>query len=249
MKIISSQLCKIGGRDYNQDYLASSVGASAACFVVCDGLGSYAGSEVASRLCATKIVEEFEKISAIDNARAVKKDYAESYIKSAHNYVTGHKEKNPKISSSCTTVSCVLTDGKTTTFSHIGDTRIYFFKQHKLEYQSKDHSLSQTAVEQGLIALRDIRTHKDQNKLTRVLGSDYYIPPDTVTVTEPLEPGDSFILCTDGFWEYVYEEEMEKDLKSSTTAEEALIKMESRLMQRIGKYNDNYTAIVATVVK
>ena len=55
---------------------------------------------------------------------------------------------------------------------------VYFFKNKKLHFQTKDHSLSQISVEMGRIPLRDIRSDKDQNKLTRVLGSDYYIPPD-----------------------------------------------------------------------
>ena len=62
-----------------------------------------------------------------------------------------------------------------------------------------------------------------------------------------LTAGDAVILCTDGFWEYVYEEEMEADLLSSATPEEALNKMETRLLSRVGKFNDNYSAIVAKI--
>ena len=58
---------------------------------------------------------------------------------------------------------------------------------------------------------------------------------------------DAFIICTDGFWEYVYEEEMEEDLASSATPEEALAKMEQRLLARVTKFNDNYSAIVAVI--
>jgi len=215
MKIRVSTICKIGGRDYNQDYHAHSVNDKGACFVVCDGLGSYVGSEVASRLCATRVVEDFEQVREIDPVRAVRRSFTEAYIENAHNHVVAHKERNPQISTSCTTVACAVTNGNTTTFAHIGDSRIYFFRNHKLIYQSKDHSLSQLAVEMGQIKLRDIRTHKDQNKLTRVLGSDYYAPADIETLKAAINPGDSFILCTDGFWEYVFEEEMEEILASS----------------------------------
>lgn len=133
--------------------------------------------------------------------------------------------------------------------SHIGDTRIYLFKGGKLSYQSKDHSLSQVAVDMGQITLREIRTHKDQNKLTRVLGNDYYIAPDCEVRTEPLTAGDAIIICTDGFWEYVYEEEMEEDLVSSANADEAIFKMEQRLLARVGRYNDNYSAVVAMITE
>ncbi len=247
MKLLTSSLCKQGGREYNQDFLDLSVADDGACLVVCDGLGSYYGSEVGSRICATNIIETYSKIKALDRERAVRPEFCSSYIQTAHNRVIDEKERNPHIKSSCTTVACVVTDFRTTVMSHIGDTRVYFFKNSKLHFQTKDHSLSQIAVEMGRIPLRDIRSHKDQNKLTRVLGSDYYIPPDCDIYNTPLQPGDGFILCTDGFWEYVYEEEMEEDLRTSATPDEALAKMELRLLERVSKFNDNYSAIVAQV--
>lgn len=248
MKILTSTICKQGGREYNQDYLDLSVTENGACLVVCDGLGSYYGSEVASRICAQKIIECYTQIKQVDAERAVKPEFCQSYIQSAHNCVTDEKERNPNIKSSCTTVACVVSDFKSTVISHIGDTRVYFFKNKKLHFQTKDHSLSQISVEMGRIPLRDIRSDKDQNKLTRVLGSNYYIPPDCDIYNSPLAVGDAFILCTDGFWEYVYEEEMEEDLAFSNDPAVALARMEQRLLSRVTKFNDNYSAIVAMVV-
>ncbi|MCH5162501.1 MAG: serine/threonine-protein phosphatase [Clostridiales bacterium] len=247
MKMLTGTICEQGGREYNQDYLDLTVEDDGACLVVCDGLGSYYGSEVASRTCATDIIETYKRIKALDKERAVKPEFCQSYVQTAHNRVVDEKEKNAKIKSSCTTVACVVTDFNSTVITHIGDTRIYFFKNGKLHFQTKDHSMSQVAVDMGQLALRDIRTHKDQNKLTRVLGSDYFIPPDCDVYNSPLKPGDAFILCTDGFWEYVYEEEMEEDLASSETPEIAIKKMEERLLSRVTKYNDNYSAIVAMI--
>ena len=250
MRLALAGLCKQGGRDYNQDYVASSSKGMNACLVVCDGLGSYVGSEVASQLCATRIIESYERVLEVSGKRAFEPEYVRSYIQNAHSYVADFKDEHPEIRSSCTTVACVVTDGKRTVIAHIGDTRVYLFRSSTLVYQTKDHSLSQVAVDMGQIKLRDIRTHKDQNKLTRVLGNDYFTEPDCEIDEEPLCPGDAFILCTDGFWEYVYEEEMEEDLLSSNgNPEEALRKMEKRLLARVNKYNDNYSAIVAMVVE
>lgn len=247
MKIALASICKQGGREYNQDFVASAAQDNEACLVVCDGLGSYVGSEVASRLCAMKVIDSFIKTREADHDKAFLPESVMSYVYDAHNYVAEYKERTPAIKSSCTTVACFVTDCNACVMSHIGDTRIYLFRNGKLAYQSKDHSLSQVAVEMGEISLRDIRTHKDQNKLTRVLGNDYYIEPDCKAENVPLNAGDAVILCTDGFWEYVYEEEMEEDLINSSTPEEALAKMERRLLSRIGKFNDNYSAIVAKV--
>ena len=249
MTLLSESICKIGGRDYNQDYAAESVNGNVCCFVVCDGLGSYVGSEVASKLCATKIIDDFKRVAEYDPQRAVKRSFCESYLENAHHHVVSYKERTPKIATSCTTAALAATDGKTVTFAHIGDTRIYFFRKHKLVYQSRDHSLSQLAVDMGQITLGGIRTHKDQNKLTKVIGSEYFGAPSVEMPQQPLAPGDSIILCTDGFWEYVYEEEMEEDLKSSKTPDEAIKKMEARLLKRAEQFNDNYSAIVVMAVK
>ena len=73
MKLLTSSLCKQGGREYNQDFLDLSVADDGACLVVCDGLGSYYGSEVASRICATNIIETYSKIKALDRERADRK--------------------------------------------------------------------------------------------------------------------------------------------------------------------------------
>lgn len=247
MKITVASLCKQGGREYNQDFVAGTALENEACLVVCDGLGSYVGSEVASRLCATKILDLFEEAHENTPERAFLPETVQGYVHAAHNYVAEYKEHNPEIKSSCTTVACFVTNGATAVMSHIGDTRIYLFRNGKLVFQTRDHSLSQVAVEMGQISLRDIRTHKDQNKLTRVLGNDYYIEPDCEVVREPLIAGDAVILCTDGFWEYVYEEEMEFDIAASSAPDEALARMESRLLARVGKFNDNYSAVVAFV--
>lgn len=249
MKITVASICKQGGREYNQDFVAGTALDNEACLVVCDGLGSYIGSEVASRLCATKVIDAFEKTHAEQNEKAFLPESVQSYIRQAHEYVAEYKEKVPEIRSSCTTVACFVTDCNTSVLSHIGDTRIYLFRKGKLAYQTKDHSLSQVAVDMGQISLRDIRTHKDQNKLTRVLGNDYYIEPDCEIDRNPMSPGDAVLLCTDGFWEYVYEEEMEHDIASSPSPAEALARMEQRLLSRVNRFNDNYSAIVAFIGK
>ena len=248
MKIIAASICKQGGREYNQDYVAHLVDGNKACFVVCDGLGSYVGSEVASKLCAAKIVESFGK-AVSDGADSYDEGVALKLTESAHNYVTDFKKKNPDIPYSCTTVALVMTDLNKTVMSHIGDSRIYLIRKGTIKYQSKDHSLAQLAVDMGRITTREIRTHKDQNKLTRVLGSDYYAEPDVVLDDVKLEAGDGFVICTDGFWEYVFEEEMEAAFLTCKTPEEVIDKLEKLLIQRIPSYNDNYTALVAIVTE
>ena len=72
------------------------------------------------------------------------------------------------------------------------------------------------------------------------------IPENIINV----EPGDAFLLCSDGFWEYVYENEMELDLAKSNTSEEWLKSMVKRVILRTkNQNNDNYTAIVVRITE
>lgn len=244
MKLSIDSVSNRGGREYNQDFIAYQESEGSACLVVCDGLGSYSGSEIVSRLASERFVELYSENTGEETFTPAG---AREITKSVQNYINEQKERIAGISSSCTTIASVLTNYNNTLLLHIGDTRVYFFKNRKLHFCTHDHSLAQYAADSGEIKQADVRIHKDQNKLTRVLGSGYYIPPDIDIYSEPLQPGDVFVLCTDGFWEYVYEEDMCTIIEESVTATEALVKMEALVKERADKYNDNYSAIIAFV--
>lgn len=246
MRILFSSLCKIGGRACNQDYVGHCIKKDKACLVVCDGLGSYKSSDIISKLCTETLVTEYKK--GLENGENVfHYETVKRWFEKAYDNVLAAKSKNDDLGGACTTVACVTTDGNSTVISHIGDTRVYFFRNNKLIFRSIDHSLAQIAVDSGKILPQDIRKHKDQNKLTRVLGSDYYIIPDFHKIDTPLQKGDTFLLCSDGFWEYVYEKDMEKILSASGSPKEALVQMEERLVKRADNDNDNYSALLAVI--
>lgn len=268
-----STVCKKGGRDYNQDYLAAAVDTNSACFVVCDGLGSYVGSEVASNLSSGQVIRSYKELliqkgnlystnqvsnttsedsdSTVDSTAPIQNLFTDEFvlatIQKAHEYVATYKEQNPIIASSCTTLACVFSENDKMVIAHIGDTRVYVVRQGKIDFQTKDHSLAQVAVDKGEINSHEIRQHKDQNKLTRVLGSDYFVAPDIKILDTPLEKGDGFMLCTDGWWEYVYEDEIEAIFKLTNNPQDALQRMERRLTKRAPQYNDNFSAIIAMI--
>jgi serine/threonine protein phosphatase PrpC len=94
----------------------------------------------------------------------------------------------------------------------------------------------------GEITPAQIRFHEDRNRLLRSLGNSGFNP----TIREnsaPLEPQDAFLLCSDGFWEYVNEREMEADLATAPGPKDWLTSMEARLKARVKSEHDNYSAI------
>jgi serine/threonine protein phosphatase PrpC len=139
-----------------------------------------------------------------------------------------------------TLVFLTLEDGQAR-WMHVGDSRLYHFRSGKLQTQTMDHSVSQMAVLMGDITPQEIRFHEDRNRVLRALGGDNAkadLSPILVTVQEE----DVFLLCTDGFWEYVYEPEMEDLLQKAKDPQDWLKQMETILLSRVSGENDNYTA-------
>ena len=240
-----SVLCEIGGREYNQDCVMVSQKNGKFCIAVADGLGSYNGSEIASRLAVEYLVEWFN--ANCDKDDLFVKSSVSSALLRAHNRIVEQKERDRSIMSSCTTIAFVVSDGTTSVMAHIGDTRIYELKNGKILYRSKDHSLAQIAVERGEISPDEISTHRDQNKLLRVLGSDYFTDADVSTDFFPLSCGDGFVVCTDGLWEFVTDKEIEETFKNNDTSAVKLDKLRKLHDERADDYCDNFT--VAVMVK
>ena len=94
----------------------------------------------------------------------------------------------------------------------------------------------------------EIRFHEDRNRLLRSIGSKEAFKPCLEQSPITLHSGDAFLLCTDGFWEYVFEAEMVEDLKQARSATGWLTAMELRLLSRAPEKNDNYSAIAITVL-
>ena len=239
MKI--GKITKTGSRPHNQDYADFVQIKGKTCIAVADGLGAYDGSEIASETAVKSVLADFcryvEKESDVFSGTVMN-----VFFRDAHEAILKAKRATKK--NGCTTLSIMIADDHRFIVAHEGDTRVYFFRNNKLRFYSKDHSLARAAVDRGEISPSEIVGHKDQNKLTRVLGSDYYLQPD-FKIHVGYEPSDSVLICTDGFWEHVRETEMTYALKRNQNADDALNEMEKFLLTRYTDDCDNYTAILA----
>ncbi len=242
MTLAYSHICSRGGRQHNQDSAGCRAEGGKACFVVCDGLGAYLGSGIASSICAQSVCDGF-----IDGGEPTRESVS-ALAYGVHMRILGEKSANGHIEDACTTFAGLFTDGVRTLIAHIGDSRVYRFRGDRVRFCTADHSVAQLDVESGKLSRRDLRWHRDQNKLTRVLGGKRYLPPDIREVEEPLIPGDAFLLCTDGFWEYVGEEDMERALSRGGSCERILGEMEKVLLAAAPAGNDNYTAVLVRIL-
>ena len=231
VKIVT--LSDIGGRANNDDTVCARQKGGNAWVFVGDGLGGYAGGQMASQAAAQALMDTTHRGSLLTDERLQE---AAALANGAVRQVQAQKGGKMKT----TLVFLAIEDGRAR-WMHVGDSRLYHFRGGHLQTQTMDHSVSQMAVLMGEITPREIRFHEDRNRVLRALGGDNARPElsHTVMLTEG---EDVFLLCTDGFWEYVYEEEMEAMLQRAATPEQWLREMEAVLRTRTPADNDNFTA-------
>lgn len=237
MNITTSSLSKVGGRNYNEDYCGYTCQDQSFIWVVADGMGGHYGGEVASKEAVEVVLETFKQQAGMNQ------DLVFSLFYEANQRILNIQNENDLLKKMQTTMVLLAADSLNTVCAHIGDSRCYFFQNGRLISRTQDHSVVQVLVNQGEITEKEMRHHEDRNKVLKSLGKEEMPKPTIQSHNRPMQPGDTWLLCTDGFWEYVYEHEMEIDYFKSRTPEEWLKRMETRLMGRVDGHNDNYTAI------
>lgn len=221
-----------GGRPGNEDATRQMRrGKDALCIVVADGLGGHGGGALASAAAADTICNGWDGTAGQEGLKAL--------VQAAHQAVRAIQTPACAMKS---TVAVLELVGDHAVWAHVGDSRLYRFQDGKLVFQTRDHSASQIAVAMGDITVDQIRFHEDRNRVLRALGQADD-PLNVETGEQTLPPGrHAFLLCSDGFWEYVLEEEMAADLKAADDPLDWLVRMRARLAARTPEDNDNNTA-------
>ncbi len=220
-----------GSRKNNEDFLLFGSVGSRHLFVVNDGVGGAAAGELAAKAAAEEIKQQFLRFPHTFRLK--------NAVSAANDRVFRLQQETGK--NMKTTVAVVCTTGRKIRCSHVGDSRIYLFSDDTIIYRSLDHSVSQEAVNRGEITEDEIRSYPSRNVLTKALGVWADLTAEVTTF--PMRSVKAMLLCTDGFWEYVYEDEMISLLRVAENPQQWLQAMRSLLEERIGVKNDNNTAI------
>ena len=235
MRINYSEYSSIGGRSKNEDMVQVTSYPESTVALVADGLGGHGDGDKASRMAVHVISREVA--SGVPSLPLM-----ERAIREANECII--RQQNHECDMKTTIAALWLGEGRACA-AHIGDTRIYQFRNQQILYQCVDHSLSQLAVALGEISADEIRHHCDRNHLTRALGhkADIKIDIDMLHV----QPNDAFLLCSDGFWEHILETEMLETLRTARDAETWLSDMRRRAESRMSLNSDNSSAVAMIV--
>jgi len=241
LPFITAAVTEKNQRRRNEDFCDYLWMDGVGCWVMADGLGGHLGGEVASQLAVKSIITAFGDQPEISPEGVLR------YLEAAQNALLQRQKEEPQLSGMRTTIVLLLADPEAALWGHAGDSRLYHFQGGRIVNQTKDHSVSQALANSGEIKPEEVRFHEDRHRLLRALGQDDDFRPTIIKTKQPLEKGDTFLLCTDGFWELVLETEMEADLHLASSPEGWLEKMQSRIVQRAliktDKQHDNFTAL------
>lgn len=200
-------------RSHNEDSIAADAAAGLA--VLADGMGGYNAGEVASGIAVAMISAELKKALA---ARSEDFDIAAAerlvgeHAVRANNAIFHASQNQAQYAGMGTTLVVMLLHDNSLVVGHIGDSRLYRFREGRLEQVTRDHSLLQEQIDSGLITKEQARHSQNKNLVTRAVGIDPEVEAEVHSY--PVQPGDIYLLCSDGLNDMVTDEDMELTLGS-----------------------------------
>ncbi len=253
MQIQSYACTHIGRRSNNED--AFLVSAELGLFVVADGMGGYEGGEIASHLAVSSLLEFYremlsggacdetvrtcpsEQVSGARSGAVARR--LDAAIRLANRRVCAEREER-KNSMGSTVAVLDIHDGLAV-IGHVGDSRVYRLRRGVLEPLTRDHSLYEMLRANGAQSLPPAKEYGYRNIVTRALGIAESEPELRV---EAIEPGDVFLLCSDGLLEQLDDDGL-LFLLATRTPQDACRSMVELAYDLGGR--DNITAVVVAV--
>jgi serine/threonine protein phosphatase PrpC len=239
-----------GERSANQDAIGRTRHVALHLFAVADGTGGHHGGEVAARIVVDSVIDGFSDAPAFD-ATALRGWLANASGAVAHGQRSVADQRDMSATAAVLLVD-VAADAHAAraVWAHLGDTRIYLFRDARVHVISKDHSLTQQLIDAGYVPADQLRAHAQRNLLLAAVGADGDVPFD-VSEVHALQAGDALLVCSDGLWEWVHEAQMEAALAASPDAAAwlaVLCSVAKPAAAAAGKERDNFSAYAIKLV-
>lgn len=216
-------------RDHNEDALytlttnmvTSDQNLHFGLYIVADGMGGHENGEIASSVAVDRLTSHVIRslylplLSPLHN----KLDISIQEIMQT-GVIQAHQTIKKEVYGSGTTLTSALILGDQMTIAHVGDSRAYmFYPDRNLQLLTHDHSLVKRLEEIGQILPEQASTHPQRNVLYRALGQGEPFEPDITTFQ--IQQGNQLLLCTDGLWGVISDNEIEDIIRSSPEPQQA----------------------------
>ena len=226
-------------RDHNEDNFAFLDLGNKTLLVVADGMGGHDAGEVASDIAVKTVCSEVRKANTRGTDPLTLVEHA---VQRANAEV--RLEASARGSNMGTTLSVALVSEDTAYIGSVGDSRVYWIENGSITQITEDHSVVAKLIAAGKLTKDEARNHPRSNLLYRTIGNDETVTVNTFTV--PLARGGTLLLCTDGLWGEVGDEEMRRICAGEVHTDLICARLVQKANANGGK--DNITAIVAKVV-
>jgi serine/threonine protein phosphatase PrpC len=206
MKFSIYQASRIGGRKYNQDRVAYAYSEEALLMVLADGMGGHLRGEMAAQMAIQTFMDTFRETAKprISDPEG----FIRETMQHAHQSIVQYAREQQLSDKPGTTCVVALVQGGEACWAHAGDSRLYLLRDRKMAARTRDHSLVQQWADTGVIRPQDMKTHPDRNKITNCLSAVGDLFQVDFTPASPLQSGDVLLLCSDGLWSPLADEEI-----------------------------------------
>ena len=232
---------RIGGRKENQDSAGLRDTKLGYLIVVCDGMGGMQGGSVASQIAVQTILETVASADVQANPSMI----LIKAIRNANMAIIEEGRNDPHLQGMGTTVTALLLTPHSALTAYLGDSRIYQIRQGEKVFRTFDHSMVFEMVKEKVISEEQARLSDQSNVIMKALG----VTPDieVEVVERPYQKGDRFVLCTDGFWGAMPEDEFIRHLSEKKSLDKILdstANIVESIGRNSGKEYDNLTAAI-----
>ena len=189
-------------RTENQDRVTRAATPFGDLFVVADGVGGHQGGSEAAQTVVDGFAKYLNTYGTVPLPEAL-----QQAVRAISVDLQQRSAANQALRGMGSTVVLCVVSGNHVTYAHAGDSRAYLVRDRKLSQLTRDHSVMERMVSQGILTPAQAREHPDASVLTRAIGQSTDVSLDIANIT--LQPKDALLLCSDGLWGYAKHEEME----------------------------------------
>ena len=239
MQIEYAKVSALGDRQDNQDRAAVVVSEEAALMLVFDGMGGHSDGAKAAET-GIKVVQDM----FMNAAQPIFDPQGFLYmaLSKAHDEVVVlGTDLNVDFRPRATCAVCLVQEGRAY-WAHIGDSRIYQVREQKVLTRSRDHSHVEVLIQEGAISEEEAQDHPMRNFVECCIGGDAPVPDMSITNGKKLEAGDVLLVCSDGLWAGLSDDDMaEIGTPGNNNLVENLKSLSMKALNVNSPYSDNTT--------
>jgi serine/threonine protein phosphatase PrpC len=247
LRLEKTEISLLGARETNQDSVTTVTANGVTLAVVCDGMGGHSDGARAAAITEQTLCERFKET---DKPLLDPLGFLHLALGAAHQKVVLHGIASPvETRPRATCAACIIQDGSAY-WAHVGDSRIYLIRGGKVVLRTRDHSHVELLLREGLIQSDEMQSHPMRNFVESCIGGEALLPEMSIALRQQLRAGDVILICTDGLWGSLSDQELAGALTASgVKLKDALQPLAERAVQLSGASADNTSAVAIKVLE